>query len=217
MSIECTFCGQENPDSAVRCENCGARFAAAQAVSCENAAQQDACCIVLNLYEIRKKKEISIACDGIIGRSGDIEEAFFAADEYVSDVHCRVFFEGGRWKVEHLGHTNPTSINGTELEHNLPMVLRSGDRLKIADLFFKVTLQTVATSEPAAAQAGQSSPAAAPKTTQSENWEITCPVCGKKYLGTDSSFRVTECTGACKYDDFDKYEIAKVLPRKVGD
>lgn len=214
MSIECTFCGEDNKDSASCCQNCGKNFTSDKGNISINDLDKRNLRPLLKMYEVRMKKEIVIAQDGVIGHYGDIEQSFFRTSPYVSKHHCKIYYEGGHWRVEHISHTNPTSINGISLCHNIPMIIREGDHLRIADLFFKITIDI-----------NESSCKSPPKECDSTNdheegnceniWEIKCPICGTKYIGKDESFHMEKCTGPCRFDEFDEREIANVLPRKI--
>lgn len=166
------------------------------------------------MYEVRLKKEIVIVQDGVIGRCGDIEQPFFITCPHVSRHHCKVYYEEGHWRVEHISRSTPTSINGISLSHNSPMVIREGDNLTIADLFFKITINIDESSYKSPPQQADSITDPAESDCQ-YGWEITCPICGKKYIGEDELFRIEKCTGSCRFDEFDEIEIACVLPRKV--
>lgn len=50
-------------------------------------------------------------------------------DNYVSQLHSRVFVQNGEMYVEDLGSTNGTYLNRTRLTH--PMPLRVGDRIQV--------------------------------------------------------------------------------------
>lgn len=258
MSIECRYCGEDNPDGASVCSNCGAELAAgllAQAtevwtITCpccgrryevaDENSRIDVCescedefdrqeiskvrpekCVTgkdtreetapanvskLVLYEMRSKKRIEISQGGLIGRKGTIEQDFFAQDSYVSEAHCEVNFSEGQWRIEHVGHTNPTKINGAKLPNGIPSVIRDNDRLNIADLYFKVNVETVA-ARPEEGIAGNSQK---PKPSErSESWVVICPVCGTQYPVQDENGVVEECTGPCRFDEIDRREIAR--------
>jgi len=217
--ITCPKCGRiysvSGPDSRIAiCNYCHDEFdkqeiagsVPVQIKSEQNIAdaKKNTCLI---LTEIRHKETVRIYNSGIIGRVGDISTDFFAADCYVSEEHCKIILSENTWQIEHLGHTNPTSLNGIKLQHNVPMTVREGDRLRIADLVFKVAIETLENTK---------------KTEEvfihnTSKWVVVCPICGKKYYGESADFRVRECTGTCSYDDFDKYEIANVAASYVGE
>ena len=179
----------------------------------KEATQQETFCSVLILTEPRKKKVIELTSGGVIGRSGNIEQDFFAKDIHVSDEHCLITNEEGVWRVEHLSHTNPTCVNGKHLKNGFPIALKNGNLLTIADLFFKVSIETRKEKNPSVSKE-QSEPQTHDNKETIE-WEIVCPVCGKHYPVENSESRISECTGNCSFDEFDKYEIAAIKAQKV--
>ena len=50
-------------------------------------------------------------------------------DNYVSQIHARVFLRGGRVYVEDLGSTNGTYLNRTKVAG--PMLVGPGDQLQV--------------------------------------------------------------------------------------
>jgi len=50
-------------------------------------------------------------------------------DDYCSARHCRIFPEGGAWKVEDLGSTNGTYLGNQRVTDPVP--LRRGDQVRI--------------------------------------------------------------------------------------
>lgn len=217
--ITCPKCGKtytvSGPNSRINsCDFCHdeydkleiANSVPVQVITEENGNDfQESTCLVL--AEIRHKETIRIQDSGIIGRMGDISTEFFATDFFVSEEHCKILRCENTWQVEHLGHTNPTSLNGIKLQRNVPMTMRDGDRLRIADLVFKVTIEINRTTNRKEEIFVHNVP----------KWVVVCPICGKKYYGDSSDFKVNECTGTCSYDDFDKYEIANVSASFVGE
>lgn len=170
---------------------------------------------VVSLHEIRVDKKISFSQDVVIGRMGTIENEFFKNDPYVSEVHCRVFYENNEWKVEHLSFCNPTAINGIELGNGIPLCLRNGDNLRIADLFFKVSIKKSVSADSPLCNPGTDTKKSYNNKPPEEKWRIICPRCGRAYYGISDEFRIRECSGCA--DEFDKLEICNVKPVKVED
>lgn len=165
----------------------------------------------LQLYELKKKKKVDIREDGVIGQSGSIAQEFFAADDFVSHYHCRVTFEDGDWKIEHIGHTNPTWINGIKLQRDIPVTIRNHDHLRIADLFFEVSIEQPCVSD----ETEVKQPKEEPAKNDEERWVVICPVCGTVHDVESDTDMVPECKGPCRHDDIDKYEIARIRPVKM--
>lgn len=171
---------------------------------------------ILTMSEIKGKIKIVVQRDGVLGRRGDFEPDFFGSCPHISEYHCKLFCEEGQWRVEHLSNTNPTSINGIELVHNLSMVIRDGDRLQIADLFFKIAISHNDSTVPEIPHYQQDNREITHLGKDLSNvWEIVCPVCHKQYLGESESFHVDKCTGSCSLDEVDTFKISKIRPKRI--
>ena len=57
-------------------------------------------------------------------------------DTYVSQVHCRVFADGDQYRVEDLGSTNGTTLNGAEVAG--PEAITLGDRLQVGNVVLEL-------------------------------------------------------------------------------
>lgn len=62
-----------------------------------------------------------------IGRAED--STIVISDDYASSKHARLVPEGGGWKLEDLGSTNGTVLNGKKL--TAPTAIRAGARITI--------------------------------------------------------------------------------------
>lgn len=92
------------------------------------------------LTDISTDEKITIKKSGVIGRiCGNIAPEIFKR-ETVGDPQCRIILEERKWFVEHLGRTNPTKVNGSELSRRIRMPLCDGDYLTVADLIFEVRI-----------------------------------------------------------------------------
>jgi pSer/pThr/pTyr-binding forkhead associated (FHA) protein len=58
-------------------------------------------------------------------------------DNYVSQLHARVFRRDGQFYVEDLGSTNGTYVNHRKV--TAPIVIRKGDRLQIGKTVLELT------------------------------------------------------------------------------
>ncbi len=56
----------------------------------------------------------------------------------VSRTHARMQFEDGHWRITNLSQTNPTIVNGEELDHgSRGRWLRDGDRIQIGEMVLR--------------------------------------------------------------------------------
>ncbi len=58
-------------------------------------------------------------------------------DDFVSQMHARVFQRAGQIVVEDLGSTNGTYVNRQRV--SAPMVMRLGDQLQVGDTVLELT------------------------------------------------------------------------------
>lgn len=70
----------------------------------------------------------------VAGRSPDAD--IVLADPFTSDLHCRVFTEGGRLVVADLGSTNGTFVNDTRIGG--PTSLARGDTVRLGGTIMEV-------------------------------------------------------------------------------
>lgn len=64
-----------------------------------------------------------------IGKAPDCD--LVVAKDVVSQKHCRLSFEGGKYILEDLGSTNGTFVNGYRLEPRTPVYVSSTDKLTL--------------------------------------------------------------------------------------
>ena len=69
-----------------------------------------------------------------VGRAGGC--SIVLDEQYVSQVHCRLFVRDGSVFVEDLGSTNGTWVNGTRAVGQLPA--RLGDRVQVGNVVMEV-------------------------------------------------------------------------------
>ena len=76
-----------------------------------------------------RKKQASWELGGevVLGRAPGC--AICVEDEFASNLHAKIYQQGGRYYVEDLGSTNGTYVNGRRI--NYPTELRRGDLVKI--------------------------------------------------------------------------------------
>ena len=68
-----------------------------------------------------------------IGRAAN--SSVIIDDTYASQQHARVFAQNDSYRVEDLGSTNGTYVNGRKISY--PLELRVGDRIKIGKTVFE--------------------------------------------------------------------------------
>lgn len=233
MSIECIHCSEDNDEQASHCINCGSKLSAnpssakshSPTATTDNCASShkgekqaqpinDGCCeeprLVLSLIGQPVDIEIS-QCGGSLGRCGDIKPEFFVDHQYLSRNHCQFYYENGIWKVENLSHSNTTEINGVFLMHNIRHTVREGDLLRLANLIFRVGVIEAVSQNSVSDSVSNSTDSS--EYLESIQWIIECPECKKRYEVASSHDRIEVCD-ACE-DDFGKFEIAKIEPKRV--
>jgi len=204
LSKECLLCGEDNIDSAAECKNCGGKSFTAETPA--GLEKEPVPASVLIMTDRKSGKIISISDSCLIGREGDVEAEFFAEDMRISRNHCKVIFENGEYKIEHLPTAkNPTKINNVSLSRGVRSTIRNGDYLTIADKIFEISLSLC--HDAVCGEAAQE--AAVPADNDSINktkYVIICPKCGWEYEVDNIEARINEC-GNC--DDYDKSEISR--------
>jgi hypothetical protein len=76
----------------------------------------------------RRGRTYELGDELTVGRAGGCQVAL-GDDNYVSQLHARVFQRDGQFYVEDLGSTNGTYLNRKKV--TAPIVIRKGDRLQI--------------------------------------------------------------------------------------
>ena len=228
--IVCPCCGKRyevksESDHITQCENCLDEFDKYELahitpfrVSEQKKEISDSCehedvdeRSVLTLLELRKKKTIEINSDVTIDReASDIEPDFFKADCHISSPHCRISYERGEWQIEDIGSSTKTAVNKVELIPFFPVTIRDGNYIRIADLIFRASI-----SKGLSKNKQQDVELNGISTHREKTWAIRCHICGTLYEVDGPTARLSECQGACKYDEFDRYEIEKDVPQLV--
>lgn len=75
----------------------------------------------------RRKRSWELGEEAVIGRAGEC--AVTLGDEFVSNLHARVYRQRGRYYLEDLGSTNGTYVNGRRITY--PVELRGGDKIRV--------------------------------------------------------------------------------------
>lgn len=79
------------------------------------------------LIEGKRRREWELPGETLIGRAPECSVCL--DDEFVSNLHAKIYRVEGRYYVEDLGSTNGTYVNGRRI--NYPTELRAGDRIKV--------------------------------------------------------------------------------------
>ena len=171
---------------------------------------------------------------GILGRAGDFSPEVFSPR--VSGVHALLDFSRGRWSIKHLGRNKSYLLRASEwieLPREQAVELLPGDRLRLADMLFVVSMlpydprvectvneddladMTDDGEQECDVDAGDQDNIEKPDQVgeqSTETWVITCPVCGTRYAVDSSDARMNECANCL--DALDKRRIASVAPKR---
>lgn len=82
----------------------------------------------------RAGAEFLLGAELTVGRAGGC--SIVLDEQYVSQVHCRLFARDGSVFVEDLGSTNGTWVNGTRAVGQMPA--RLGDRVQVGNVVMEV-------------------------------------------------------------------------------
>src|SRR5680860_417339 len=78
----------------------------------------------------RRGEHVAVSDDVTVGRAGGCT-LVLAGDDFVSQVHARVFRRDGDTMIEDLGSKSGTYLNGERVGE--PMPLRKGDRIQFGE------------------------------------------------------------------------------------
>jgi pSer/pThr/pTyr-binding forkhead associated (FHA) protein len=76
-------------------------------------------------------RSIPVSSGSVLGRSGESAD-YFQDIRTVSRRHALVTFADGAWRVEDLGSTNGTWVNGRKVDPGRPCELKRGDVLALS-------------------------------------------------------------------------------------
>lgn len=82
----------------------------------------------------RAGAEFALGPEITVGRAGGC--SIVLDEQYVSQVHCRIFIRDGSVFAEDLGSTNGTWVNGSRAVGQMPA--RLGDRIQIGNVVMEV-------------------------------------------------------------------------------
>jgi len=163
------------------------------------------------MTERKSGKVIRITDTCILGREGDVEADFFTVadkDRHVSRKHCKVIYEKGEYKIEHLSDKNPTMIDNVPLGKVVRRIIRNCNSLTLADMTFDILIEVPleAKHEEVIQEAAVSSTNTEPDKTRVK-YIVTCPKCGAEYEVANSDDTINECDHC---DEYDRHKIARI-------
>lgn len=74
----------------------------------------------------------------VIGKNAEKADYVVTFNRAVSREHCRLARRAGQWYVEDLNSSNGTFLNKTRLKPGQPVMIKAGDRLRLANSDFTV-------------------------------------------------------------------------------
>ncbi|MGQ9474728.1 MAG: FHA domain-containing protein [Actinomycetota bacterium] len=90
-------------------------------------SRRSAVLVLLDGEKRRGRRQWEVGEELVIGRASECPVRL--DDEFVSNLHAKIYRLQDRYYVEDLGSTNGTYVNGRRI--NYPIELRGGDRLKV--------------------------------------------------------------------------------------
>lgn len=99
-------------------------------------APRSACAVVIQGEGLGKRIDIR-SRPILVGRSQDAD--LVIEHKSVSRQHCRIWNDGGRFRIRDLGATNPTRLNDARVEQDA--LLGDGDRITVGESILKFIAQ----------------------------------------------------------------------------
>lgn len=145
----CPFCRAEVPDDSHFCDQCGKEFMFCPECGKPKRGTMCAACgaelVKAEAFFAWASGRLSLSgeglslpvCEGEFGRRGGIWPAL-SSFQYVSGIHGRIARDGQSWTITDLGSTNGTTVNGRQLQKDVPCPFKQGDVIEIATSTFTV-------------------------------------------------------------------------------
>ena len=76
----------------------------------------------------------------VIGKSADKVDGLITFNKAISRVHCKVAYQSGNYYIIDLGSANGTYVNSKRLQPQSPELIRNGDRVRLANDDFTITI-----------------------------------------------------------------------------
>jgi predicted component of type VI protein secretion system len=134
----CPACKEKNPVSEVICRICMTNLSSIRPTSEpqgeETPANEDSTVKapeVMTLARASDGRALPVQSGFVLGRGGEAED-YFQDLMTVSRRHARVTYSDGAWKIEDLGSTNGTWVNGQRIERGKPHAIKKGDVVSLS-------------------------------------------------------------------------------------
>lgn len=140
----CPACREKNPVSEVICRVCMTNLSSVSPTSANTEPQKPpvascvpegemtvhSTCPVLTLLR-SDGRPVPVTDGSELGRSGDCY-AFFCDIKTVSRRHAKITRNAGEWRIEDIGSTNGTWLNGQRLEPGRAYPIATGDTVRLS-------------------------------------------------------------------------------------
>jgi len=77
----------------------------------------------------------------ILGKKQEMVDGTLSFNRMISRVHCKIIRQGNQYAVVDLGSANGTYLNKMRLQPNQPCPIKNGDRLRLANSEFQVSIE----------------------------------------------------------------------------
>ena len=92
----------------------------------EEKVREEKILFLLRSEDGRCEIKLTESADYFLGRKETAAE-YLSQKSFVSSRHARIYLSEGEVILEHVGSTNPTLVNGSEIAPNTPILLEPGD------------------------------------------------------------------------------------------
>lgn len=96
---------------------------------------------ILTLYNSNLNIRMVGVNGALIGRRQGPYTAFFENNMYISGVHAQLTYNvGSGWSIIDKHSSNGTKLNGRDLQPDIPMLLKNGDIVSVANVSLQVSI-----------------------------------------------------------------------------
>lgn len=136
MTNSCIYrkceCGEVFPYSIQKCNKCGRDMSLGTIVeSPDTSAISDDKTMEIRSDDGKAKLKLHSGDELTLGYDAELSTYFNPSKPYVSGKHAVLSMADGRLRIKHIGNTNPTLVNGKEIEKNKLYILREGDTFSL--------------------------------------------------------------------------------------